>query len=391
MNVYFCDVCGVRVTDVDLHSGHGMRRRNDVICGACLELGHGKEWMANHAEKRAPALVGAAANGTNGAHTEAPPAPPVELARDRVRTLDDDVPASKIDPVVVPTHAPSGDGVPEIDDTTKLPVVEQNLSSAVAGLAAMTPPKEDRRSSDEDVEELPPPKLDDSGAAAKLDDSGSSSKLDDSAAVAAIARGDTDGMGPEAAPAEGDEQTEDDPEKSETAISNRIEEVPGRRATSSRSSARGKSSGSRSSKVPKSSRKAARSKGIPPVMIVSGMTLLLVLLIGIGVIRHANDTANKGVEKVTDNISKKIRDAISEADSSIKSAHNAKTMDQLNDALSKIDRVRDLSKDYVRIAGQQGVDEETADTQLEAYGVNRVMSMRRMINEDRAIILGQSH
>ena len=46
LNVYFCDVCGVRVTDVDLRSGHGMLRGQDVICATCLEMGHGKEWLA---------------------------------------------------------------------------------------------------------------------------------------------------------------------------------------------------------------------------------------------------------------------------------------------------------------------------------------------------------
>src|SRR4051812_28475888 len=110
MNVYFCDVCGVRVTDVDLHSGHGMRRRNDVICAACIDLGHGKEWVESPAQKRAPAMAGAAA-GANGRRPS--PAPRLlDEGRDRARTLDEDVPASPVRPVVV-AKAPE----PEFDDT----------------------------------------------------------------------------------------------------------------------------------------------------------------------------------------------------------------------------------------------------------------------------------
>ena len=46
MDIYFCDLCGARVSDIDLRGGHGIRKQYDVICANCLELGHGKEWLA---------------------------------------------------------------------------------------------------------------------------------------------------------------------------------------------------------------------------------------------------------------------------------------------------------------------------------------------------------
>jgi hypothetical protein len=39
MNIFFCDGCGVRVTDADLRGGHGVRRRNEVFCAACVDRG----------------------------------------------------------------------------------------------------------------------------------------------------------------------------------------------------------------------------------------------------------------------------------------------------------------------------------------------------------------
>ncbi|MBA3697623.1 MAG: hypothetical protein H0W78_01980 [Planctomycetes bacterium] len=99
MDIHFCDLCGVRVTDVDLRGGHGIRKQYDVICATCLELGHGKEWLASHQRGKVataasqPAAQPAAA--ALAANTSNKQAPIVTLARDRVQTLEegDDSPA----------------------------------------------------------------------------------------------------------------------------------------------------------------------------------------------------------------------------------------------------------------------------------------------------------
>ena len=84
LNVYFCDVCGVRVTDVDLRSGHGMLRKHDVICATCLEIGYGKEWLANRGmSEPLPAAVAA----DNGLSSAADVSMIIDYARDRAVTV----------------------------------------------------------------------------------------------------------------------------------------------------------------------------------------------------------------------------------------------------------------------------------------------------------------
>lgn len=84
MKVFFCDVCGVRVTDVDLSGGRGMRRRNDVICSTCLELGHGRQWAEDRGLSQRTAVEAASADAQ-------PPAanPVIDAARDRAATMPD--------------------------------------------------------------------------------------------------------------------------------------------------------------------------------------------------------------------------------------------------------------------------------------------------------------
>ncbi len=116
MNVYFCDVCGVRVTDTDPHSGHGMRRRNDVTRAASAS----SSAMARACSPRT------ARSRWRWRAPSRPPAPPAPMAsiplrrpprsaawrrrarrprmccseaRDRARTLDEDQPPSSVKPV----------------------------------------------------------------------------------------------------------------------------------------------------------------------------------------------------------------------------------------------------------------------------------------------------
>jgi hypothetical protein len=118
MDIYFCDLCGVRVTDVDLRGGHGIRRVDDVICATCLELGHGKEWLVQHNRPRQPSSTSLqpveSSKGTDTAALGARPAPSrparaaaaavkakesptLDAGRDRARTVEEDEP--EIEPV----------------------------------------------------------------------------------------------------------------------------------------------------------------------------------------------------------------------------------------------------------------------------------------------------
>lgn len=93
MDIYFCDLCGVRVSDADLRTGQGQRSRYDVICASCLEQGLGKEWLGKRASARRAAV---------GAKTD---------AADRVATIDDEAEApvalaADPDPEPEPVAAP---------------------------------------------------------------------------------------------------------------------------------------------------------------------------------------------------------------------------------------------------------------------------------------------
>ncbi len=77
MDVFFCDLCGARVTDADLRAGQGQRSRWDVICANCLEQGLGKEWLGKRSSGR-KAAVGAADPGDRVATIDAEP--PVAVA-----------------------------------------------------------------------------------------------------------------------------------------------------------------------------------------------------------------------------------------------------------------------------------------------------------------------
>ena len=76
MDIYFCDLCGVRVTDADLRAGHGIRSHWDVICSTCLEMGHGKDWLSQRTKPKASAA-----------------SPTLDAARDRLATLEEEAPA----------------------------------------------------------------------------------------------------------------------------------------------------------------------------------------------------------------------------------------------------------------------------------------------------------
>ena len=124
LNVYFCDVCGVRVTDVDLRSGHGMLRGHDVICATCLEMGHGKEWLARRgiAEPLPAAVV-----PDNGLSSAADVNLVINAARDRAMTVPD---------------GPSTSGpraAVDYEDTRAVAIQQEaSFSGAAAGFAALS-------------------------------------------------------------------------------------------------------------------------------------------------------------------------------------------------------------------------------------------------------------
>lgn len=103
MDIFFCDECGARVSDLDLRGGKGMRQRNDVICSGCVEQGQAAGWLARNGQS-------AAANGNGAVNGAAPVAVAekdvISAARDRASTMPDDPFADEVqEPVAAPRPA----------------------------------------------------------------------------------------------------------------------------------------------------------------------------------------------------------------------------------------------------------------------------------------------
>ena len=52
MEIFFCDVCCARVTNSHLNRGQGVLNGDVIICGSCLEKGHGAELLKQSASSQ---------------------------------------------------------------------------------------------------------------------------------------------------------------------------------------------------------------------------------------------------------------------------------------------------------------------------------------------------
>ncbi len=138
MDIHFCDLCGVRVTDVDLRGGHGIRKHYDVICATCLELGHGKEWLASHQRGKSVAVAAvsaaqpaAAALAVTASNKQAPV---ITQARDRVQTFEDGDESPAVAPQVLSAEPEDGTATSELNNA--------DVAAAAAEIAAEAAPKQ---------------------------------------------------------------------------------------------------------------------------------------------------------------------------------------------------------------------------------------------------------
>src|SRR3954469_21808786 len=163
MDIFFCDLCGARVSDADLRAGHGTRRRWDVICGACLEQGHGQEWLSQRAGMK-PAVAAAVAAAAPGGPPPSAAAAVLDAPRDRARTIEEDEePPSRVAAKPVArddtADAPMPFAREDHEITTRVPVpgqAEPQLSAAAgafARLAEESKPEPATRDDLDDVDE----------------------------------------------------------------------------------------------------------------------------------------------------------------------------------------------------------------------------------------------
>jgi len=353
MDIWFCDVCAARVTEDDFRRGQGIRKRYDVVCGTCIEQGHGADLLRSN-EKVAsakPALVGAAAGGGD--------------LHDRRATFDDETPA-----IGTPTNLPSDD----------------DLSSAASGFSALS--EEDE--SDDTLRDIDD---DDDGYGAE----------DETAREVEIES--------DSAPDEqGDERDEDDHQpldeqggKAET-VEIEQEDIPeapepgdrsaqrrsGRRGSSRRVRKSGKTSksgrsaaasGTRSTRV--SSRSTRHIKKGPSqnmVLAVSGVTLgILILLIIIVASTSGGDGG--GGETGPIRPDKDLAERIAVTQREVVTALNGNDLAQLKAARRQLRSVQGQVYSFEKKAVEQGYNEEEIGRILRGMDFPELNMLIRSLND----------
>ncbi|MBA3707992.1 MAG: hypothetical protein H0W83_04115 [Planctomycetes bacterium] len=383
MNVYFCDICGVRVTDVDLHSGHGMRRRNDVICATCLDLGHGKDWMQKGQEP-ALASVGAdsssaSASSSGSAASDRGPAM-LDVARDRARTVEEDEPGpiKPLEPVVMRVEPPVrlAPGVPDLDDdnaTAKVPVLDQNLASTAAGFAALGISADERRTGDdEDLEETPVPQ--------KPDDTGAEPILPAASGVSPF--------NPASEDADREKEETRIPGTPDTEVAHKGSD--NLRKSSDRYPKAGKSGRSKSgsaSRVGKPAKSGHRGKpGNQQLVIMSAVGGVLILIIGIILIVNSGSGGKKTPQKIVDDLSNLIRTDVKDARTSAQEAINSHDPVKLRSAQAKLQalnqHVNQFSDAAQKLPGwDEGAVERFLETQIHYQDTKTLL---RVVNDELA-------
>lgn len=377
MDIYFCDLCGVRVTDGDLRSGHGIRSRFDVICGTCLELGHGKDWLSQRAKPK----VGA---------TAAAGSPTLDAARDRVGTLEEDPPRPVAARIVQADAAPAA-GVPIEPTPADAPPVLQETdltSTAKVRTPGAAEPMNLAFAANmfSALGEAPKPAADDSRANAAIADD-----QDDLADAAdRPASEDTSPSGAQQVIAEAASPFSfKSPEKDETVSTPvlpddlksedealaEVEEV--RKDKDKAASNRHKKAGTTSSRVPKpagaggkksSTAKSARSRhggGKDHSKAILLISIALLVLIGIGfAVVAASKGGGRGGPKTEDwaaSISKTITETRDEVNGALRSDDLAK----LTAALSSLQRTANEVDAFSKKAESNGVSEDAINHHLE--------------------------
>jgi len=370
MNVYFCDVCGVRVTDVDLHSGHGIRRRHDVICAACLDLGHGKEWI-NNGSAGAAVAVGAGAVGTHAkAPSPAPVVPAIKRARDDLATIDEDAEAAS-----APTAPPSLDEEAEEADpiparTPEPPALvpapifdddDSNVLPAPAPAAAHVPPPEDDSGgisaltgADEALDGVPmAPKGGETEASVE------SPFIEDEARAPASAADVASGRAPAERPAKKD---------------------------SSRQAKVAKSPSGKSARV--SGKSKANKKGMSPVVLISAVSIICLLVcfgvaMGTGMIPGLTPKSQQVIDP-NSNL-KDLDNAVSAAHAAYQKAMQSQNLADCDAALRKFDDLNTTMKsteDVLEHMPKPWTEEQIGQS-FEDHKVNDTRALRQALTQLR--------
>jgi hypothetical protein len=401
MDIHFCDLCGVRVTDVDLRGGHGIRKHYDVICATCLELGHGKEWLARHQRgKSATAAAQPVAQpaAALAAAVSSKQSPVITQARDRVRTYEDGDGSPVVAPQVLAAEEPEDSiATSEMEanavaaEAARLAAPESNpFAAAASSFSALAQPAASKPTVGTDVDENVAQGeglSDESTAAPILADDQGEEKADEKA----------DGDSPfdyQADTGDGNAQ------KDETLPSDReplMAEKPvdkGRQTPSSASFAKvGSKSGTGNAKVSSTKGSKARSGKAPlkkpvnknkNILIMTALSigiLTMIMLITIGALKKPA----KQQERIEFDMSQDLKDAIKDAKLSATLALKSKNIDEMKAARSKIQAIQPKIyqfSDEAKAQNKDAWDDEAFGRYLEVVDWPDTQLMIRNLNDE---------
>jgi len=402
MHIFFCDICGVRVTDVDLRGGHGLRRRHHVICPTCLDLGHGKEWLERHRQRHhaVAAFDGTPSGAVALAEPEIPdfipepretPAvvdhPLIAAARDRARTLDYDELKPPRPAAIIGSSATE---LVDDNDTARVPVVAGDLAMAASGFAALSSNKPlPDQSEAEDLAETPDATVpDDSGAAMSLGEG-------------LPPRDEADCMDTAIDAPEASSASKMKPISEETDPAGVV--VPTTKPSLDRQTPKGRKSSSttgkhsktaKSGKISKSSAAIAakvRASQMRFMIIGSAISLFVIVCAGGYMVYQKSHKVNRtGGGTITEDISAELKEKVASAKRNAAAAHNTKDVTKLRAAIAEIDRLSELANKFERIAKENGYTDDDVNTSLSRAGLYDAKGLRITLSQDLSVIGGGS-
>jgi|GEM_PF-4737071 hypothetical protein len=419
MDIYFCDLCGVRVTDIDLKGGHGLRSSHDVICANCLELGHGKDWLARRQAqlKPTPASASIAASGSaasapakaaRGGESRPAAAALLDRARDRARTAEEDNTPAIAMQVLTADHngeealahaghselegdsGPHAQVKPDESSSTSLSAAASSFSALSAPSQPASAPHHHSDDLDDKIKVPASIERDDTERSPILpDDQGTDSPFSYAQNPDETAKDDDEQPSEQVASDDADRRVS---AKDETLPSERPPVRADSKSTISPTTPTKRSS----TKTPKaktgklSGRTRAKKTSNRSVILISCITLpLLLVMIYLQFIRTP---ASHGPRKVvTINISDVVKKSISDAHLEATLALHASPMkaEQLAAAKDKIQAVTTDINNYVHEAEKAGMSEEDIERALEAAHWQDVFSLIKNLNDERMKL--QSH
>jgi len=379
MDIFFCDECSARLTDLDLRAGRGMRRRHDSICVDCVDRGLAKVWLG-----RVGATPAAAVQQFNGPAAAAAAVAvaepdPISVARDRARTQLDD-PFAVEEPAAIPTRAKTAPDTESLAVSPRKPQPSTEEVQPIDGLAAAAgsfgalvgssmalPPK---GLVDEPVE---PADADEAGVQ----------------------------HGVQAAPAESPfdfvaPTDYDNPGKAETA---EVEVVDGQappkpaksgsgRQTSQKRSATSSSqavSSSRRTPKPSSTRRASRQGSNKKIMLLSLVSCAVMVFIFFGFVLPNVNKARKPAEVIRDEPLVNLKSTIDAARTAGGAGMTSDDLATVERGIAAIRAMQSAFNDFQRKAGSKW-DDNAHGEQLRVMGYYDVMTILKALNDRKGII-----